>query len=91
MLDDGVSLCYKVPTVISSRAQGEFPADRVRSCREVSVLTWASGGCAGTEPRGALGRVWGVAAVAVLVGLAVVAVRVRAAAQVIGWRRRLGP
>ena len=35
--------------------------------------------------------VWGVAAVAVLVGLAVVAVRVRAAAQVIGWRRRLGP
>ena len=30
MLDDGVTLCYKGPTVLSSRAQGELPADRVR-------------------------------------------------------------
>jgi hypothetical protein len=47
MLDDGVGL-----TLQTSGQRGAG-----RSSRQVSVLTWASGGCAGAEPRGALGRV----------------------------------
>ena len=79
-----------------SSTRGNLLADNVRSDRQQAGIRanmgerWVCWDRATRCPP--LGRVWGVAAVAVLVGLAVVAVRVnRAAAQVIGWRRRLGP